>query len=330
MKLGTIKDGTRDGVLVAVSKDLKHAIAADHIAPTLQDALDDWDYCAPQLATLYEDLNRAPSSRAFATDFAQFAAPLPRAYQRADGGAYANHVELARKACGVATPKEFWSDPPMARGVSESLLGCRDEIAVESEDSGIDLGPGVAIVTGDVPAGTKPDKAGDFIRLLMLVNEVSLTSVVASENSKGVGLFHGKPLAAFSPLAVTPDELGEAWHGGKLHLSLEVYVNDTLLGKPNAGVDMTFSFYRLISHAARNRGLSAGTIIGAGTVSNKDKAIGQACLVEKRVLETLKKGEPSTPFLKFGDHLRIEMLDPAGASVFGAIEQRVVQLTTPR
>ena len=330
MKLGTFKDGTRDGVLVAVSKDLRYAIAADHIAPTLQDALDDWDYCAPQLATLYEELNRAPSSRAFTPDFAQFAAPLPRAYQRAQASAYANHMELVRKACGEETPKEFWNEPPMSRGVSESLLGCRDEITVESEDSGIDLGAGVAVVTGDVPMATKPDKAGEFIRLLMLTNEVSLHNLTVPEATKGLGLFHSRPLAAFSPLALTPDELGEAWHGGKLHLPLEVHVNDLLLGKPNAGVDMTFSFYRLISHAARTKGLSAGTIVSAGTVSNKDKAVGQACLVEKRVLETLKKGEPSTPFLKFGDSLRVEMFDATGATVFGAIEQRIAQLTTSR
>lgn len=330
MKLGTFKDGTRDGVLVAVSKNLKHAIAADHIAPTLQDALDDWNYCAPQLATLYEDLNRAPSARAFTPDFAQFAAPLPRVYQWAEGSAYVNHVELARKARGVETSKEFWSDPLMSRGVSDPLLGPRDEIALESDDWGADLGAGVAIITGDVPVGTKPDKAGEYIRLLMLVNEVSLSKLIAPEVAKGVGLFHSKPCTALSPLAVTPEELGEAWHGGKLHLPIEVHVNGELLGRPNAGIDMTFSFYRLISHAARTRGLSAGTIVGAGTVSNKDKTAGSACLIEKRMIETVTRGEPSTPFLKFGDHLRIEMLDSAGLSVFGAMEQRVVQRPTSR
>ena len=330
MKLGTLKDGTRDGVLVVVSKDLKRAVPADHIAPTLQDALDDWDYCAPQLATLYADLNRAPSPRAFTPDFAQFAAPLPRAYQRAESTAYANHVELARKARGAETPKKFWSDPLMSRGVSDALLGPRDEIALESDDWGADLGAGVAIITGDVPMGTEPDKAGEYIRLLMLVNEVSLSSLIAPEVARGVGWFHSKPSTALSPLAVTPEELGEAWHGGKLHLPLGGHINDELLGKPNAGIDMTFSFYRLISHAARTRGLSAGTIVSAGTVSNKGKAAGTACLIEKRMIETVKKGEPSTPFLKFGDHLRIEMLDAAGASVFGAIEQRVVQRPTSR
>jgi len=274
MKLGTLKDGTRDGVLVVVSKDLERAIPADHIAPTLQDALDDWDYCAPQLATLYEDLNRAPSS--------------------------------------------------------DSFLGAHDDIALESEDWGIDLEGEVAVITGDVPMGTKPDKAGEHIRLLMLVNDVSLRNLIGPEVAKGFGFFHSKPCSALSPVAVTPEELGEAWHGGKLHLPLEAYVNGQLLGRPNAGVDMTFSFYRLIAHAARTRPLSAGTIIGSGTVSNKDKRAGSACLVEKRMLEAIAKGEPSTSFLRFGDRLRIEMLDATGRSVFGTIEQQVVQYSPPR
>jgi len=325
MKLGTLKDGTRDGVLVVVSKDLKLAVPADHIAPTLQDALDDWDYCAPQLATLYEDLNRTPSSRAFEPDFSKFAAPLPRAYQWAAGSAYVNHVELAHKARGEEMPKEFWTDPLMYQGGSDSFLGPRDDIALESEDWGADLEGEVAVITGDVPMGTRPDKAGEHIRLLMLVNDVSLHNLVAPEIAKGFGFFHSKPSSALSPVAVTPEELGEAWHGGKLHLPLEAYVNGKLLGRPDAGVDMTFSFYRLIAHAARTRPLSAGAIIGSGMVSNKDRRAGSACLVEKRMLEAIAKGEPSTPFLKFGDRLRIEMLDAAGQSVFGAIEQQVLQ-----
>lgn len=333
MKLGTLKDGTRDGVLLVVSRDLKRAVPADHVAPTLQDALDDWDYCAPQLATLYEDLNRAPSSRAFEPDFTKFAAPLPRAYQWADGSAYVNHVELARKARGAEMPKEFWTDPLMYQGGSDSFLGPRDDIALESEDWGLDLEGEVAVITGDVPMGTKADKAGEHIRLLMLVNDVSLRNLIGPELTKGFGFFHSKPSSALSPVAVTPEELGEAWHGGKLHLPLEVYVNGELLGRPNAGVDMSFSFYRLIAHAARTRPLSAGTIIGSGTVSNKDRSVGSACLVEKRMLEAMAKGakgEPSTPFLKFGDRLRIEMLDAAGRSVFGAIEQQVVQYPPSR
>ena len=330
MKLGTLKDGTRDGMLLVVSRDLKHAIPADHIAPALQDALDDWDYCAPQLATLYEDLNRTLSSRAFETDFAKFAAPLPRAYQWADGSAYVNHVELTRKARSAEMPKEFWTDPLMYQGGSDSFLGPRDDIALEDENFGIDLEGEVAVITGDVPMGTRPDKVGEQIRLLMLVNDVSLRNLIAPEVSKGFGFFHSKPSSALSPVAVTPDELGEAWHGGKLHLPLEVYVNGQLLGRPNAGVDMTFSFYRLIAHAARTRPLSAGTIIGSGTVSNKDKSVGSACLVEKRMLETIAKGEPSTPYLKFGDRLSIEMQDATGRSVFGAIEQQVVRYATSR
>ena len=325
MKLGTLKDGTRDGVLVVVSKNLKHAIAADHIAPTLQAALDDWNYCAPQLETLCEDLNRSPSSRAFEADFAVFAAALPRAFQWLDASAYVNHVELARKARGGEMPKEFWTDPLMYQGVSDPFLGPCDDIAFESEDWGIDLEAEVAVITGDVPMGTRPDQAGDHIRLLALVNDVSLRNLIPAEIAKGFGFVHSKPSCALSPVAVTPDELGDAWHGGKLHLPLEVHVNGELLGRPNAGADMTFSFYRLIAHAARTRRLSAGTIIGSGTVSNKDRSVGSACIVEKRMLETLAKGEPSTPYLRFGDRVRIAMLNAAGQSVFGAIEQRVAQ-----
>jgi fumarylacetoacetate (FAA) hydrolase len=325
MKVGTLKDGTRDGVLVVVSKDLKHAIPADHIAPTLQAALDDWDYCAPQLATLYEDLNRAPSSRAFEPDFAVFAGALPRAYQWLDASAYVNHVELARRARGDEMPKEFWTDPLMYQGVSDPFLGPCDDIVLESEEWGIDLEGEVAVITDDVPMGTRPDKAGEHIRLLALVNDVSLRDLIAAEVDKGFGFIQSKPSCAMSPVAVTPDELGEAWHGGKLHLPMEVHVNGELLGRPNAGVEMTFSFYRLIAHAARTRRLSAGTVIGSGTVSNKDRSVGSACLVEKRMLETLAKGAPSTPYLRFGDRVRIEMLDAAGLSVFGPIDQRVAQ-----
>jgi len=327
MKLATLTDGTRDGVLVVVSKNLKHAIPADHIAPTLQAALDDWDYCAPQLATLYEDLNRSPSTRAFEVDFAGFAAALPRAYQWLDASAYVNHVELARKARGAEVPKEFWTDPLMYQGVSDSFLGPRDDIALESEDWDIDLEAEVAVITDDVPMGTKPDKAGEHIRLLALVNDVSLRNLIPGEIAKGFGFIQSKPPCAMSAVAVTPDELGETWYGGKLHLPIEVYVNGELLGRPNAGVDMTFSFYRLIAHAARTRRLSAGTIIGSGTVSNKDRSVGSACLVEKRMLETLAKGAPATSYLRFGDRVRIDMLNASGQSVFGAIEQQLVRHT---
>lgn len=325
MKLGTLKDGTRDGVLVVVSKNLKHAVPADHIAPTLQAALDDWDYCAPQLATLYEDLNRSPSTRAFEADFAGFAAALPRAFQWLDASAYVTHVELARKARGSEMPKEFWTDPLMYQGVSDPFLGPCDDIAIESEDWGIDLEAEVAVITDDVPMGTRPEQSGDHIRLLALVNDVSLRNLIPSEIAKGFGFVHSKPSCALSPVAVTPDELGDAWRGGKLHLPLEVHVNGELLGRPNAGADMTFSFYRLIAHASRTRRLPAGSIIGSGTVSNKDRSVGSACIVERRMLETLAKGEPSTPYLRFGDRVRIEMLNAAGQSVFGAIEQRVAQ-----
>ena len=325
MKLGTLRDGTRDGVLVVVSRDLKLALPADHIAPTLQDALDDWEYLAPQLQLLYEELNRQPGSRAFETDFTRFGAPLPRAYQWADASAYTNHIELLRKSRGAEMPREFAADPFMYQGGSDSFLGARDDIALESEDWGIDLEGEVAVVTGDVPMGVKRENALEHVRLLMLVNDVSLRNLMPQELAKGFGFFQSKPSTAFSPVAVTPDETGGAWHGGKLHLTLTVEVNGELLGRPGAGVDMTFGFTRLITHAAKTRALSAGTIIGSGTVSNRDRRAGAACLAEKRALELIDSGEARTPFLKFGDHVRIDMADAAGESIFGAIEQQVVQ-----
>ena len=330
MKLGTVRDGTRDGTLVVVSRDLRHAVPADHVALRLQDALDDWDYAGPQLAALYDALNRTPSSRAFETDFAKFAAPLPRAYQWADGAAYVVHLERACRARGAELPKEFWTEPLMRHGSACALLGPREDIAVETEDWGIDLGAGIAVITGDVPPGTKPDRAGEHIRLLMLTNDVSLRNLIPQEIERGFGFFQSKPACAFSPLAVTPEELGAAWHGGKLHLPVQVRVNGELLGRPGAGVDMTFGFYRLIAHAARTRPLSAGTIIGSGTVSNRDKGAGCACLEDKRMLEIIEKGEAATPYLKFGDRVHIDMADEAGQSVFGAIDQHIAQYVPPR
>ena len=227
-------------------------------------------------------------------------------------------------------PKEFWTEPLMYQGGSDAFLGPRQDIALESDDWGIDLEGEVAVITGDVPMGTKPDRAGEHIRLLMLVNDVSLRNLIPPELAKGFGFFQGKPSTAFSPIAVTPDELGAAWRGGKLHLPLSVHINGELFGKPDAGVDMSFSFYRLIAHAARTRPLSAGTIVGSGTVSNKDRSVGSACLAEKRAIETIKSGSATTPFLKFGDRVRIEMFDASGKSIFGAIDQRVVPYTPPR
>ena len=325
MKLGTLRDGTRDGVLVVVSRDLKLGLPAGHIAPTLQAALDDWDYIAPQLQRLYEELNRQPSSRAFEPDFTKFASPLPRAYQWADASAYINHMELLRKARGAELPQDHSANPLMYQGGSDAFLGPRDDIAVENEDWGIDLEGEIAVITGDVPMGVKRENALEHVRLLMLANDVSLRNLVAQDMAGGFGFFQSKPASAFSPVALTPDELGAAWRGGKLHLPLAVHVNDELLGEPDAGTDMTFGFARLIAHAARTRALSAGTIIGSGTVSNRARSTGCACLAEKRALEIIKLGEAKTPFLKFGDRIRIDMADANGRTLFGAIEQQVVQ-----
>jgi fumarylacetoacetate (FAA) hydrolase len=330
MKLATLKDGTRDGTLIVVSRDLKHAIKADDIAPTLQAALDDWGYVSPQLIDRYDALNRDPGSRAFDFDSKQCASPLPRAYQWADGSAYVSHVERLRKARGAGMPKAFRSDPLMYQGGSDAFLGPCDDIALESEDWGIDVEAEIAVITGDVPMGIPKKDAGEHIRLLLLVNDVSLRNLAPAELAKGFGFFHSKPSSAFSPVALTPDELGAAWDGGKLKLPLLVEVNGELLGRPNAGVDMSVEFPRLIAHAAGTRPLSAGSIVGSGTVSNADQSVGTACIAEKRALEAIDGAEPSTPFLKFGDRVRIEMLDAEGNSLFGAIEQQVAKYTPPR
>jgi fumarylacetoacetate (FAA) hydrolase len=325
MKLATLKDGTRDGTLIVVSRDLKHAIKADDIALTLQAALDDWDYISPQLVDRYDALNRAPGDRAFDFDPKQCASPLPRAYQWADGSAYLSHAELLRKARGADMPKGYRSDPLMYQGGSDAFLGPCDDILLESDDWGIDLEGELAVITGDVPMGITAKKAGEHIRLLMLVNDVSLRNLAAAEIAKGFGFFQSKPSSAFSPAALTPDEFGHDWDGGKLSLPLVVEVNGDILGRPNAGVDMTFEFPRLIAYAAKTRPLAAGAIVGSGAVSNADRSVGSACIAEKRALETIAEGKPATPFLKFGDRVRIEMLDAEGRSLFGAIDQQVVR-----
>ena len=330
MKLATLKDGTRDGTLIVVSRDLKHAVKADDITPTLQAALDDWDYVSPQLIDRYDALNRAAGSRAFDFDPKQCASPLPRAYQWADGSAYVSHAELLRKARGADMPKGYRSDPHMYQGGSDAFHGPCDDILLESEDWGMDLEGELAVITGDVPMGVPAKKAGEHIRLVMLVNDVSLRNLAAAEIAKGFGFFQSKPSSAFSPVALTPDELGPAWDGGKLSLPLLVAINGEMLGCPNAGVDMTFEFPRLIAYAARTRPIAAGAIVGSGTVSNADHSAGSACIAEKRALETIAAGTASTPFLKFGDRVRIEMLDAEGNSLFGAIEQQVAKYTPPR
>ncbi len=328
MKLATLKDDTRDGALLVVSRDLGHATLAYDVAPTLQAALDDWDYLSPQLQTLYEAQNRSPQalgSRAFELDPQKLAAPLPRAYQWLDGSAYLAHVELVRKARGATMPPEFKRDPLMYQGDSDWFVGPCDPIEAASEDWGIDLEAEVAVFLDDVPMGVKPERAGEHIRLLALVDDVSLRNLIPAELAKGFGFVHGKAATAFSPVAVTPDELGEAWDGRRVQLAMTVTINEKPFGTPHCGTDMQFGFPQLIAHAAKTRPLGAGTVLGSGTISNYGYERGHACIAELRALETVQKKEPLTPFLKFGDRVRIEMLDASGKSIFGAIEQQVAQ-----
>jgi fumarylacetoacetate (FAA) hydrolase len=325
MKLATLKTSGRDGRLIVVSRDLQFAVTASEIAPTLQSALDDWEHKLPKLTQLSTALNLRRAADAFAFDPKRCASPLPRAYQFADGSAYVNHVELVRKARGAEMPESFWTDPLMYQGGSDSFIGPCDPIYAETEDWGIDLEGEVAVITGDVPMRTSADQAAARIRLVMLVNDVSLRNLIPAELSKGFGFFQSKPASSFSPVAVTPDELGEQWDGGKLRLPLTVHVNGHLFGKPNAGDDMTFDFPQLIAHAARTRDLEAGTIVGSGTVSNVDRSRGSACIAEKRMLEKIETGKATTPFLRFGDRVRIEMFDADGNTIFGAIDQEVMR-----
>jgi fumarylacetoacetate (FAA) hydrolase len=328
MKLGSLKAG-RDGALVVVSRDLRRAVGVGHIAATMQAALDDWAWAEPQLAYAYRELNAGKLPAAFELDHGRLAAPLPRAFQWCDGSAYVNHVELVRKARGADMPPSFWTDPLMYQGGSDRLLGSREDIQAASEDWGIDMEAEVAVILGDVAMGTGPAQAGERIRLLALVNDVSLRNLIPGELAKGFGFFHGKPPTAFSPVAVTPDELGAAWDGRKVSLPLRVELNGEPFGAPDAGADMTFDFPTLIAHAAKTRPLGAGTILGSGTVSNVDRSKGSCCIAERRAIEMLEEGRPSTPFMRFGDRLRIEMLDREGRSIFGAIDQQVVKYAPP-
>jgi fumarylacetoacetate (FAA) hydrolase len=326
MKLATLKDGSRDGQLVVVSRDLSLAHHAAGIAPRLQAVLDDWSFLAPQLDDLYQTLNEGRARHAFPFDPRLAMAPLPRAYQWADGSAYVNHVELVRKARGADMPESFWKDPLMYQGASDELLGPRDDIVCPSEEFGIDFEAEVAVVTDDVPMGTRRAEAGAHIRLLMLVNDVSLRNLIPAELAKGFGFFQSKPATGCSPVAVTPDELGDAWKDGKVHLPLVVHWNQVKVGEPNAGEDMTFDFAQLIAHVAKTRNARAGSIVGSGTVSNLDRSRGYCCIAERRSLEMIESGAASTPFMKFGDTVRIEMFDDRGSSIFGAIEQKVAPL----
>lgn len=325
MKLGTLKTGGRDGTLVIVSRDLSQMATALDVALTLQSALDDWDRVAPELQKIYDALNVGKADWARPFDEEAMHSPLPRAYQWADGSAYVRHVELVRKARGAEMPESFWTDPLVYQGGSDAFVGPHDAILAGDEVWGIDFEAEVAVVTGDVPMGISADDALSHVRLVMLVNDVSLRNLIPNELAKGFGFFQSKPASAFSPVAVTPDELGAAWSGGKLHLPLNSTLNGEWFGHPNAGVDMTFHFGQLIAHVAKTRFLSAGSIIGSGTVSNADPAVGSSCLAEKRMIETIEQGKPQTPFMRFGDTIRIEMKDAAGKSIFGAIEQKVTQ-----
>lgn len=334
MKLATLKDSTRDGRLVVVSKDLTRCSEVGHIARTLQAALDDWAHVGPRLERVAEGLEvgSQPSMRFHEHDAAS---PLPRAYQWADGSAYVNHVELVRKARDAVMPDSFWTDPLMYQGGSDSFIGPRDPIIAADDGWGIDMEGEVAVIVDDVPIGATPEAAREAIRLVMLVNDVSLRNLIPNELAKGFGFFQSKPASAFSPVAVTPDELGDAWKDGKLHLPLLVSLNGKIFGRANAGVDMTFDFGQLVAHAAKTRTLAAGSIIGSGTVSNKrdggpgrpiaDGGDGYSCIAEIRMIETIESGAPKTPFMKFGDVVRIEMKDRTGHSIFGAIEQTVTR-----
>ena len=325
MKLASLKQG-RDGRLVVVSCDLTRCIAVPELAATLQQALDRWEALAPPLRQVYESLNGSRDGEAFPIGSGGVAAPLPRAFHWADGSAYVNHVELVRKARGAEMPPSLWTDPLIYQGGSDDFIGPTDEARFLSADWGIDLEAEVAVVTGDVPMGINPAqvRARRDVRLVMLVNDWTLRNLTATELAKGFGFYQSKPATGFSPVAVTPDELGVAWDGGKVQLPLVSFVNGRKLGAPEAGVDMTFDFPTLIAHCARTRNLGAGTIIGSGTVSNTDRSRGSSCLAEARMLESIAFGKPRTPFLQFGDRVRIEMFDAAGVSIFGAIDQRVV------
>lgn len=339
MKFATLKNGSRDGQLVLVSRDLKQCIAIPELAPTLQALLDQWEALAAKAQVVYEQLN-AGKLAAKPFDETCCLSPLPRAYQWADGSAYVNHVELVRKARGADMPPSFWTDPLMYQGGSDTFLAPHDPIVMASEDYGIDMESEVAVITGDVPMAASAELAAKAIRLIMLVNDVSLRNLIPAELAKGFGFFQSKPSSAFSPVAVTPDELGSAWQDGKVHLPLLTWRNSELMGKPNAGVDMTFNFPALVAHAAKTRPLGAGAIIGSGTVSNRDTdggagkptvdgGLGYSCIAEVRTVETLRHGAAKTSFLKYGERVRIEMLDAAGQSIFGAIEQTVRPYTLP-
>jgi fumarylacetoacetate (FAA) hydrolase len=339
MKLASLKSG-RDGRLVVVSRDLSRCADASAVASTLQAALDNWDAVVPRLTEISDSLE-ANRIAHLPFDPAKAASPLPRAYQWLDGSAYVNHVALVRQARGVEVPPSFWTDPLMYQGISDIVMAPRDPIPLADEAYGADIEAEVVVVLGDLPMGATREQAAKAIRLIMLVNDVTLRNITGPELAKGFGFLQSKPPSAFTPVAVTPDELGKAWDGAKVDLPLLSFINGKPFGKPMCSVDMTFDFPTLIMHAAKTRPLGAGTILGAGTVSNRDAhggpgkpisegGLGYSCIAEIRTVETIQHGKPSTPFLKYGDKVRIEMDDKDGRSIFGAIEQEVVRYSPPK
>ena len=325
MKLGTLKQGGRDGTLIVVSRDLSRAVVANGIAPTLQAALDDWQQAAPRLNTLYDELNAGAAEDIFDLDISKLAAPLPRCFQFVDGSAYLPHVERVRKARGAEVPESFFTDPLMYQAVSDGFLGPLDDIAMASTEWGVDFESEIGVICDDIPMGASAEECASHIQLVTILNDVSLRNLIPGELAKGFGFLQSKPRSALAPVVVTPDELGNAWVDSKLHLPLITHLNGELFGKPEAGEDMQFSFAELLAHAAKSRPLAAGTLLGSGTIANQDISRGASCLAEKRMLEIIANGKPETPFMQFGDTVRIEMLSRAGESLFGAIEQQVVE-----
>ena len=325
MKLASIDNKTRDGQLVVVNKDLTKAVIVSEIAETMQAAIDNWALIEPKLKAVYQDLNANKLSDAFDFSSVRILAPLPRAYHWADGSAYVTHVELVRKARNAELPESFWTDPLMYMGASDAFIGPNEDIEIEDEAWGIDFESEVAVITDDVPPGTNAKDALNHIKLITIINDVSLRNLIPNELSKQFGFYQSKPWTSFAPVVVTPDELGGDWKDGKLHLPLNSTLNGTLIGSPNAGVDMTFNFGQLVAHAAKTRSLMAGTVIGSGTVANQGSPNGSSCLAEVRCLEIIKDGTASTPFMSFGDRIEIEMKDKDGKSIFGKINQVVTR-----
>jgi len=324
MKLASLKTGGRDGSLIVVSRNLQHFVSAADISPTLQVALDNWQQAAPRLNVRYEELNQGTCKDIRIMNVRALAAPLPRAFEFVDGSAYLPHVERVRKARGAEVPESFYVDPLMYQATSAGFLGPCDPVVVVSEEYGIDFESEIIVITDDVPMAVTAENAEAHIQLIGLINDVSLRNLIPSELAKGFGFLQSKPRSALSPVLVTPDELGGHWQGSKLSLALHSTLNGAFFGDPEAGVDMQFNFAQLVAHAARTRPLTAGTIVGSGTIANADTGRGASCLAEVRMLEIIADGKPSTPFMKFGDTIRIEMFDLQGDSIFGAIEQKIV------